>query len=54
MKIECTKREFANMIIACNESQSCYGCALKKVCGDKEKGELIGDIVEIVPEEEKK
>lgn len=52
MKLQCTKREFKDMIIACNESASCLNCALRNYCGEKEKGELIADVAEIVPDEE--
>lgn len=52
MKIQCTKHDFRKMIIACNESQSCFSCAFKQYCteADVEKGEFIANIAEIVPD----
>lgn len=54
MKLECTKHDFASMVIACNESGSCHSCAFRDYCRDlnKDKGEFIADIVEIVPDTE--
>ena len=54
MKLECTKHDFASMVIACNESGSCHSCAFRDYCRDlnKDKGEFIADIVEIVHDEE--
>ena len=54
MKLQCTKYDLRKMIIACNESTSCFSCALHNYCAEsnKDKGELIADIAEIVPSEE--
>lgn len=54
MKLQCTKHDLRKMIIACNESTSCYSCALHSYCTemDGDKGEFIADIAEIVSEED--
>lgn len=59
MIIKCTKQEFKNMIVSCQESSSCFCCALKEFCLDenihaneKHKGDLLPIIVDIVPDSE--
>ena len=54
MKLECTKQEFRKMIVACNESTSCFSCAFRNFCteADVDKGEFIANIAEIVSEVE--
>lgn len=56
MKLQCTKGDFRKLIIACNESTSCFSCAFQDYCvnDNYDKGELIADIAEIVVEEESK
>ena len=51
MKLQCTKYDFRKLMIACNESTSCFSCAFRHYCieENKDKGELIADIVEVVP-----
>ena len=51
MKIQCTKKEFAQLIRACQgdgRMKTCAGCVLADVCGE----ELIEDAVEFEIEEE--
>ena len=47
MIIQCNKQEFRKMIIACNESTSCFSCALRDFCTELPnhgKGEFIADV----------
>ena len=50
MKIYCTKHEFKNPIVNCNESTSCYNCVLKNICENNEadKCEALTNIVELI------
>ena len=51
MKIQCTKKEFAQLIRACEGEgrlKTCAGCVLADVCGE----ELIEDAVEFEIEED--
>lgn len=50
MKLQCNKYDFTSMVIACNESTSCFSCVFRDYCRDlnKDKGEFIADIAEIV------
>lgn len=51
MKIQCTKKEFAQLIRGCENSgreRNCSDCVLADVCGE----ELIEDAVEFEIEEE--
>ena len=54
MKFQMTKEDFRKLIISCNESTSCFSCAFNKYCVElnKDKGELIAEIAEIVPDAE--
>ena len=54
MKLQMTKSDFRKMIIACNESASCFSCAFRNFCteADVDKGEFIAEIAEIAPEAE--
>ena len=48
--IYCTKHEFKNMIVNCNESASCYNCVLKHICENNEadKCAVLTNIVELI------
>ena len=51
MKIRCTKKEFAQLVRACEVNgrlKNCAGCVLADVCGK----ELIEDAVEFEIEED--
>jgi positive regulator of sigma E activity len=54
MKLQLTKNDFRKMIIACNESTSCFSCAFRNFCteADVDKGEFIANIAEIMPDAE--
>ena len=54
MKLQLTKNDFRKMIIACNESTSCFSCAFRNFCteADVDKGEFIASIAEIMPDAE--
>lgn len=49
IEIKCDRYDFKNMIIACNESTSCFSCIFHKFCVEEnlDKGEFIADIVDI-------
>ena len=52
MKIICNKREFADMIIRCAESNVCAECALYIICDISEGTNNLVDLCEIREQED--
>lgn len=46
MKIICNKNEFAEMVRNCYKSNSCYGCVLNGMCGNKDSVVAFTDVIE--------